>query len=284
MGERIAVLMASYNRREQTLACLESLAAQRDVEAEVEVVLVDDASPDGTADAVASAFPHVRLLAGSGELYWNGGMRRAFDAAMAEDPDHYLWLNDDVVLDPTALSALLRTRTQLLARGAQEVIVAGVMRAPGSGAVTYGGLMRRDRRRPLRFELVSPSAEPLEVETMHGNCVLIPRSVARTVGNLDPGYRHAMGDLDYGLRARGAGCQVWLAPATIGTCPPNPGQRADGRPFREQLRVLTGVKGLPPADWRTFAQRWAGPAWPVYWASPYVRRTLRLLGARLPGR
>jgi GT2 family glycosyltransferase len=277
MGDRIVVLMASHNRREQTLACLASLAAQRDVEAQVDVVLVDDASPDGTAAAVAEAFPSVSLVAGTGELYWNGGMRRAFEVARESDPDDVLWLNDDVVLDPTALSTLLQTRAQLQAEAA---VVAGAVRDPESGEVTYGGLVRRDRRRPLRFELVDPGPEPVEVDTMHGNCVLIPREVHRAVGNLDPGYRHAMGDFDYGLRARRAGFPVWLAPGTVGTCPGNPGQRLDGRPLREQLQALTSVKGLPPADWRTFAQRWAGPAWPLYWASPYLRRTLRLVTSR----
>lgn len=284
MGERLVALLACYNRREQTLACLASFAAQRDVDVEVEVVLLDDASPDGTAAAVAAAFPDVRLLAGTGGLYWNGGMREAFSAALADDPDLYLWLNDDVVLDPGALRTLLDTRVALLARGQDAAIVAGAVRAPGSNQVTYGGLERRDPRRPLRFDLVAPRGEPFEIATMHGNCVLLPRSVARAVGNLDPAYSHAMGDYDYGLRARAAGCSVWLAPGTVGTCPPNPGLQPDGRPLRDQLRSLVGVKGLPPADWRAFSRRWAGPAWPLYWASPYLRRGLGMAAARLRAR
>lgn len=281
MGERLIALLSCYNRREQTLACLASLAAQRDLDVEVEVVLLDDASPDGTAAAVAAAFPEVRLLEGDGNLFWNRGMRRAFAAAVAEDPDLYLWLNDDVVLDDGALRTLLGTRTELLARGEEASVVAGAVRQPGSNAVTYGGLSRSDPRRPLRFDLVAPRAEPFQVETMHGNCVLLPRSVVRAVGTLDPVYQHAMGDFDYGLRARAAGCSIWLAPGTVGTCPPNPGPQLDGRPLRDQLRTLVGVKGLPPADWRTFARRWAGPAWPVYWASPYLRRGAGLVAARL---
>ena len=47
--------------------------------------------------------PDVRLLRGNGQLYWNGGMRRAFGEAMAADYDYYLWMNDDTS-STTALS------------------------------------------------------------------------------------------------------------------------------------------------------------------------------------
>lgn len=277
VGERLVALLAAYNRREQTLACLGSLAGQVGVDVQGEAILLDDASPDGTAQAVAAAFPAVRLLQGDGSLYWNGGMRRAFEAARETDPDHYLWLNDDVTLDPGALRTLLDTSEALRARGESAAIVVGAVRDPASGAVTYGGVERRDWLRPLRFSLVQPATAPVATETMNGNVVLLPREVVRRVGNLDPGYVHAMGDYDYGLRARAAGCSVWMAPGTVGTCPPNPGLQPNGAPLGAQLRRLSSVKGLPPTDWRLFASRWAGPAWPLYWASPYLRRGAALL-------
>ena len=44
---------------------------------------------------------------------------------------------------------------------------------------------------------------------------------------------------------------------------------------RQHLARLRGPKGLPPREWLRFSRRWAGPLWPVYAASPFVRRTAR---------
>ena len=84
-GIRIAAVMAVHNRRALTLACLDSLRTQQLPGATLDVFVLDDASTDGTAEAVTQHHPDVRLLRGDGHLYYNGGMRRALDQAMAGD-------------------------------------------------------------------------------------------------------------------------------------------------------------------------------------------------------
>jgi GT2 family glycosyltransferase len=98
---KIAILMTCFNRRDVTLLCLQKLFEQIDIE-KVEIYLVDDASSDGTQKAVRQNFPTVHLLGGNGRLFWNGGMRIAFAAAMERGFDAYLWLNDDSLLYPDA--------------------------------------------------------------------------------------------------------------------------------------------------------------------------------------
>lgn len=207
-------------------------------------------------------------------------MRRAFAAALAEDHDHYLWLNDDTIMDPDALRTLLDAHRTLSAEVQRRLIVAGSTRDPDTGELTYGGVNRPSRLRPLRFDLITPGPQPRASETMNGNCVLIPRDVAQRVGNLAAAYRHGMGDYDYGLRARTAGCDVWITAGTIATCSTNPPARTGDGPLRQEWDRVRSTKGLPPADWKVFARRWAGVLWPVYWASPYVRRGAALLRQR----
>src|SRR5208282_764977 len=90
---RIAALMTSFNRRDSTLRSLTALVRQQGAaDFALHVFLVVDGSTDGTADAVQSAFPEVRVLQGDGSLYWNGGMRMAYAAAMQESFDAYLFL------------------------------------------------------------------------------------------------------------------------------------------------------------------------------------------------
>jgi GT2 family glycosyltransferase len=275
-GTRVAAVMAAYNRRDLTLACLRSLEAQEVPGVTLDAFVLDDASTDGTAAAVAREFPAVTVLHGDGRLYWNGGMRTAFGAAIEGDYDYYLWMNDDTALDGEALAVLLATERSLRRLGEPAPIVAGSTRHPETGELTYGGLVRTSRWRRLRFELVDPAAVPLPVETMNGNTALVPREVVRRIGNIDPAFVQQMGDYDYGLRARAAGCSVWLAPGTIGTCATNPAPAAGERPFLEEWRRIWSVKELRPGPWAVFSRRWAGRLWPVYWASPYLQGELRL--------
>lgn len=271
----IAVLLACHNRRQHTMECLESLRAASVPGIAVDVHLVDDASSDGTADAVAAAYPDVEITRGSsGDLFWGGGMRLAFDRAVTAKPDHLLWLNDDVVLDRDALAQLLATYATLCAERQLLSIVAGATRDPKTGATTYSGVRRHSRLRRMAFTLVEPMGEPQPCETMNGNIVLVPRSVYSVVGNVDQRFTHAMGDFDYGLRARSAGCQVFVAPRTLGTCSANSRSgtfRDEAASGPERLRRAASIKGLPFSEWAEFCRRYGGPLWPVLTISPYVR-------------
>jgi GT2 family glycosyltransferase len=273
---RVAAVLAAHNRRDLTLACLGSLRRQGAEGLVVDAYVLDDASSDGTGAAVAARFPEATVLQGDGQLYWNGGMRRALAAAMAGDYDHYLWMNDDTRLDDGALAVLLAAEAALRRRTGGPVIVAGSTRHPDTGELTYGGVVRPSRWRRLHWELVAPAAVPLPCETMNGNAVLVPRAVVDRVGNIDLRFSHAMGDYDYGLRARRAGCSVWVAPGTVGTCASHPRRRSDTQPLTSEWRRLWSTKELSPRSWAVFARRWAGRLWPLYWLSPYVRRAARL--------
>jgi GT2 family glycosyltransferase len=279
---RVAAVLAAHNRRELTLACLDSLRRQRADGLVLDPFVLDDASSDGTAAAVAASFPEATVLEGDGQRYWNGGMRLAMAAAMAADYDYYLWMNDDTRLDDGALALLLQTERALARRGDGPAIVTGSTRHPDTGELTYGGVVRPSRWRRLHWELVPPAGVPVPCETMNGNAVLVPRVVVGRIGNIDARFSHAMGDYDYGLRARRAGCSVWVAPATVGTCASHPRRRSDEQPLTSEWRRLWSTKELSPRSWALFARRWAGGLWPLYWLSPYLRRAARLALERRP--
>jgi GT2 family glycosyltransferase len=272
---KIAVLMTCHNRREKTLACLAALHANVPVlGTSFAVFLVDDGSSDGTAAAVAARYPHTRLIVGDGSLFWNGGMRKAFAAALEGNFDAYLWLNDDTMLYPDALVRLLAASRALRLATGGNVVVVGSTQDAASRALTYGGVVRAARWRPMAFSMVTPGAAPIECESMWGNCVLIPDAIARAVGNLDPSFTHSMGDVDYGLRVRKAGFGIFVMSGYAGTCSMNSpsGSYEDPRvPLRERLRKMMQPKGLPVRSWRVLTRRHAGPFWFLYWAWPYCK-------------
>lgn len=278
----IAVLMASHNRVATTLRCLESLRAQDTAGMQIEIFLVDDASADGTAEAVCEHFPTVHRIAGGGALFWSGAMRLAQIAARTIEPDFLVWLNDDVVLDDDALERLLSAHRQVVETG-NEGVIAGGLTDPDSNAITYAAVNRPDRQRPTRFQLVEPTDRLQMCDSMNGNLVLIPEFVFRRLDGFDSSFRHAMSDFDFGLRSTKQGCNVWLAPGTFGTCPRDhfdqPWTNRD-LAFRRRVKLLLSPKGLPPGDWLRFTRRHAGRLWPAYFASPYLRFVSQLLRRR----
>lgn len=123
---------------------------------------------------------------------------------------------------------------------------------------------------------VEPSGKLQRCDTMNGNCVLIPREVAQSVGNISPEFTHKIGDMDYGLRARAKGFPLWVAPTYIGECSRNPPPLwvNPEAPLKTRLKVLRSPKGLSPAEWIVYARRHAGIRWPLYWLTLYMRALL----------
>lgn len=268
----IAALLTVHNRKAKTLSALDSL--ERHVAllpgAIITAYVVDDGSTDGSGAAIADRFPQVRLLHGDGKLFWNGGMRLAFAEAMRQGFDYYLWLNDDTNLYHDALCRML----QGAARSNDNAIIVGSIRDPDSGQLTYGGVRQLSRWRPFKFTWISPENTEVEVDTMNGNCVLIPRSVADRVGNLDPAFTHGIGDFDYGLRASRLGIRVLLVAGYVGECKRNSlrGSWIDPSfPLTLRVRKAIGPHGFPPRELAVFAKRYAGFFWPIYWALAYRR-------------
>lgn len=282
---RVIAVLTCFNRRLLTLACLAALEeSSRVAGVDLSVVLVDDASTDGTAAAVRAQFPWVEVIDGQGDLYWNRGMHQGFARALSRDADHYLWLNDDTHLVPAALSMLLDQGDALRRREGKSVVMVGATVGRDSGKLSYGGRVARDRLRRFNYTLVWSEREPVPCQAMEGNCVLIPREIADKVGNLDPTFEHAMGDTDYGLRVQAAGYKLFVAPGIVGHCSVNPtgGTYFDSSlPLATRWRLIRSRKGLPVRSWLHFTRRHGGVLWPLHFAWPYARVLLSGVGGVL---
>jgi GT2 family glycosyltransferase len=262
----IAIAIASFNRRAVTLGCLARIEAQtaRGSAFETQVFLLDDASSDGTAEAVALAFPQVTLCRGTGTLFWGGGMHRAMAAAIRRDPDFILLLNDDVSLAPDAIGQALAAHDEARARNGSDLqVIVGATTDPVTDLCSYSGFRRTRRRDPSKVERVPPDPGGLTpCDTMNGNFVLIPRAVFAALGPIDEVFVHQLGDLDYGYRASALGARIWIAPRPVGTCPVNdrvPAFRRKGLTPLQRFRALNSPLGLPLKPWATFMWRWGGP-------------------------
>lgn len=233
---RIAVLMTCYNRVSTTLTCLRELFQQAlPNDFELEVYLVDDASPDGTGSHVKAEFPRVHVIAGVGGLFWCRGMRLAWDKAAADsDYDFYLWLNDDVVLKHGAIASLLADHESV-----HSVVVGTFSSDADETIVAYGAT----RSRPTGLPRIAD-------ECMNGNLVLIPRDVFKVVGPICGLYHHQYGDYDYGYQLRRKGFQFYVSSKFSGVCPQQPERylHLRGRSLPARLKLLFEPKGYSLHD------------------------------------
>lgn len=228
--QTIAVLLTVFNRKIKTLECLKRLYSQIHLEKyQVDVYLTNDGCTDGTPEEVASRYPKVNIINGNGNLFWNRGMYTAWQKAAKKDYDFYLWLNDDTMLFPNALETMI---TNSKSKQDRAIVVAAI-KAIEEDKTTYSG--------HNKYGLISPNGNLQPCDTFNGNCVLIPRYVFLKVGNLDWRFRHAIGDLDYGYRAKKVGIGMFVSSAYLGNCNNNPKLPAWAR---KEVSLIKRIKNL----------------------------------------
>lgn len=235
--KKIAVLITCFNRKEKTLECLANLNNQqgRKKEFGLDVYLVDDASTDGTSEAVKSQFAEVKIINGNGLLFWNRGMHKAWNKASIGKYDYYLWLNDDTVLMSDAIKEML----DCIQVSQKPAIVCGAIASEHTHKFTYGGVTKEGKP-------VHPNGEVQSCYIINGNCVLISEGAFRIVGNLDPVFPHAIGDHDYGLRLLKAGGEILTTRKFVANCERNerlPKWCYGSTPFRERVKALYSPLG-----------------------------------------
>ena len=101
---KIAALLTCFNRKDKTLACLQSLFR---ILPDVDVYVTNDGCTDGTPESIRMLFPLVKIIEGTGNLFWSRGMHRSWSEAIKGNYDFYLWLNDDIELYPDFFDELM---------------------------------------------------------------------------------------------------------------------------------------------------------------------------------
>ncbi|HET8818856.1 MAG TPA: glycosyltransferase [Xanthomonadaceae bacterium] len=234
---RASIVIPVHGERAHTLACLHALAAHPPMAA-CEVIVVDDASPDDTADAlsgVAGLRLHRRAT--------NGGFIAACnDGAAIARGTHLVFLNNDTVPQPGWLDALLATfeaHPQAGLVGAQLLYPDGRLQEAGGvvfndgSAWNYGRFESRD---DPRFAFVR------DADYCSGAALAIPRQLFLQLDGFDPRYAPAYyEDTDLAFKVRKAGRRVLYQPAarvvhvegaTAGT---DPGRGAKAYQARNQV-------------------------------------------------
>jgi hypothetical protein len=179
------------------------------------LLLVDNASVDGTVEAVRKRFPDVEIIVNPHNLGFAGGFNVGMRHALAQDAHHVFIINNDTFVEPNILD-------ELVAYAAPPDVG---MLAP---KIYYADEPERiwslgGKRHPLTLEMTAKADgqldesqwdRVLEQDYLVGCALLLKRSLLEDIGLFDTGYRPAYyEDVDLSLRARQAGYRLLLIPS-----------------------------------------------------------------------
>jgi len=241
----LAVLSCSFNRIKKTTEFLTSLVRQKVPESyNVDIYLLDDNSPDGTAAYVEANFTQVHVVTGSGSLFWAGGMRKLWQHALDHGSyDFFLLCNDDVMLFDDSVGRLLSSYNLTMHPG--NILLGTVQDSEGS-MITYGGQKIVSKLTGDSVN-VAPSPDTLiPCEIGNANIMLVDKATVDTIGILSSAYTHGIADYDYTLTALKNGLKVWIAPGYYGICDNDHHITwlPQKTPLRKRIEYLYSPKGL----------------------------------------
>jgi GT2 family glycosyltransferase len=208
----LSIIVVNWNTKDLLAQCLQSVYGTVS-NLDFEVIVVDNASTDGSSTMVHNHFPQTRLI-GNTE---NKGFAQANNQAIRASHGRYvLLLNSDTIAQPGALEAMVRFADRHLEAG---IVGCKLLNADGSLQPSWAAfptlwseLMRRNfrKRRPMAND------QAYEVDWVGGACLLARRKAIDAVGLLDEDFFMYSEETDWCFRMAKSGWEVcYLADAEV---------------------------------------------------------------------
>jgi len=210
---RVVVLVLTWNGRELTEACLDSVLRLEGPAGDV--LVVDNASSDDTPTALAARYgDRIELVRNDRNLMFAGGMNIGLQRAIDAGYEFVLLLNNDVVLDPgmaRELMAALASDARIAAAGPKIYYFdrPDVLWFAGGALSLWRGW---SRHRGLRETDRGQYDASCDVDYLTGCALMVRTAALRDVGLFDTGYSMYAEDADWSFRARARGWRLVYAP------------------------------------------------------------------------
>jgi GT2 family glycosyltransferase len=211
---RLSAIVVNYRRPDMTCTCLRALrAALERVDGETEIVVVDNGSADESCAVLREEAPDATLV----ELPENLGFPSGASVGIRHSTGEWVALiNNDVVVEPDALSAMLdagESAPDVGSVAAQMLFAgdAGVINSAGIGVDRLGIAYDRLLGRPV----ADSEDRRVDVFGACGGAALHRRAMLDQVGGMDESYFFALDDADLAWRAQMAGWRCLYEPAAV---------------------------------------------------------------------
>jgi N-acetylglucosaminyl-diphospho-decaprenol L-rhamnosyltransferase len=243
---KLVVTLVTYNNSAEQLGLFGRAfeIARRALDAGVQVQLL--AVDNGEPSSIQAAVPDAHVLPTQGNVGYAPATHRLLEHAFgALEADAVITANPDGAFHHRCLATLVEE-------------------------------LRRDDRRLIegrQFPEEHPKAydpQSLEVPFASGCCLLIPRTVMREVGNIDPGFWLYLEDVDYSWRVRASGMRVTVCPDALYA------HEVVGRPASDFARQQMFLAG------RRLGRKWRNDGF-TRWCEDIIARDYPAMTARLPG-
>jgi len=220
----ISICMVSFNSEKVLSNCLESIYASSPSVTR-EIILVDNNSVDGTANMVKTAFPDVKLIVNNK----NVGFSKATNQALRISQGRYLlWLNCDTIIAHDLLDVMmgfLESHPPVGIVGPKVLNSDGTFQpqcrrglpTPYAALGYFLGIDKiwPDNRRLSQYLLrYLPEDEAHRVDAVSGCCLMARREMYTTTGCIDEDIFGFGEDIEWCIRARKAGWEVWYCPGS----------------------------------------------------------------------
>jgi GT2 family glycosyltransferase len=220
-GPRVSAVIVSFNTREHLLRCVGALEAH--VSLPLEVIVVDNASHDGSVAALRAAHPSARVVENGANLGFAAACNRGLREARAA---YCLLLNSDAEVCAGAVEALAAALDE---RPEVGIVGPRTVGPDGGPQVSFGPDLTplaewRQRRlvvalregRPAAVrEVEDLSAREQEPVWVSGSCLLARKAAFDAVGGLDERFFLYEEDVDLCLRVRAAGWRILYTPRAL---------------------------------------------------------------------
>jgi len=238
----VSAVVVNYNGRELLRTCLQSLrTAVAQTAAPTEIVVIENASTDGSREMLADEFAEVRVIASDTNL----GFAGASQLSIAESQGEWLFfVNNDATVDPAAIATLLaeaRRHDDVGALAAQMRFAdrPQIINSAGLGVDRLGIAFDLGLGEPVAGQ---PTA-PTEVFGASGGAVLYRRAMLEQVGGFDASFFMYLEDVDVAWRARAHGWRTLQVPdaVVLHEHSRSAGHRSDFKYFhvgRNRMRLL----------------------------------------------
>ena len=203
---KVCIVTPIHDDRMATLRYLESI--ENLDYPNLDVVIVDDGSTDGSAEAIAERYPSVTVLPGDGSLWWTAATNIGAREGLDRGARFIFTCNNDVVLDPQAV-----TKSVACALEAGDALVGAVVfHQQDPEKVWFSGARFDAHTGDIEHDVDAPSL-PKETQMLTGMGMLIPAEAFMALGGFDlEAFPHYLADCDLSLRASAAGYRLLVAP------------------------------------------------------------------------
>jgi GT2 family glycosyltransferase len=204
---RVVTVILNTNRRDDTLACLASLKQSN--YPDHHIVVLDNASYDGSVPAIATAYPEVDIIALEQNLGYAGNNNLGIQAALAKGAEWIFILNEDTVLAPDCIEHLVEMGAANPKIGMMGPLVyhfdePSVIQSAGGCMDRHWQTWHLAHNEEDRGQV----AHPHTVEWVSGCALMVRRAVIEQVGMLDERFYYYWEETEWCFRARWHG---WLA-------------------------------------------------------------------------